>query len=134
MLGLDQIEVVYLPLGKLSCSSEVFSLMCFFSVIFYLLGIQTMFCDKASRYEDNARESGERLLAEEEGALWTRNESSLTPTCKNFATGLLQMTALVLVFLVGTLFGFHWRGDLDGLCREHVSQYCKAYTKLLPCN
>jgi hypothetical protein len=84
-----------------------------------------MFCDKDTHFEDGAHESGERLLAEEEGALWKRNEDSSTPTCRNFATALLQLTILVLMFLVGTLFGFHWRGDLDGLCSKHVSQYCK---------
>ncbi|CAI7617891.1 unnamed protein product [Penicillium viridicatum] len=77
---------------------------------------------KYSHGEDSRRESGERLLAEEEGTLWSGNATS-APTCNTFAECLLQLSALVLVFLVGTLFGFHWRGDLDGLCSRHVSQY-----------
>jgi hypothetical protein len=90
-----------------------------------------MFCHKTSHYEDSVRESGERLLAEEEGALWSKNEESSTSTCKRVADALFQMIALVLMFLVGTLLGFHWRGDLDGICSEHISQYCKSYTATL---
>lgn len=84
---------------------------------------------KDSHGEDSRRESGERLLAEEEGTLWSGNVTS-APTCNSFAASLLQLSALMLVFLVGTLFGFHWRGDLDGLCSRHVSQYCEI-SKLL---
>lgn len=82
-----------------------------------------MFC-KYSHGEDSRRESGERLLTEEEGTPWSGNETS-APISNIFASCLLQLSALVLVFLVGTLFGFHWRGDLDGLCSRHVSHYCE---------
>ncbi|KAJ5589166.1 hypothetical protein N7537_011844 [Penicillium hordei] len=78
--------------------------------------------NKDSHGEDSRRESGERLLAEEEGTLWSGEEIA-SPTCNSFAVCLLQLSAIVLVFLVGTLFGFHWRGDLDDLCSRHVSQY-----------
>ncbi|CDM30297.1 hypothetical protein DTO013E5_9278 [Penicillium roqueforti] len=78
--------------------------------------------DKNCHGDYSRRESGEGLLAEEEGTLWNRKETP-TPTCNSFAVCLFQLSALVLVFLVGTLFGFHWRGDLDGLCSRHVSQY-----------
>lgn len=80
--------------------------------------------NKYSHGEDSRRESGERLLAEEEGTLWSGKET-VSPDCNSFAVCLMQLSALVLVFLVGTLFGFHWRGDLDGLCSRHVSQYCE---------
>lgn len=79
---------------------------------------------KDSHGEDSKRESGERLLAEEEGTVWSGNETS-APTCNSFAECLLQLGVLLLVFLVGTLFGFHWRGDMDALCSRHVSQYCE---------
>lgn len=79
--------------------------------------------------EDSRRESGERLLVEEEGTLWSERETA-SPTCNSFAVCLMQLSALVLVFVVGTLLGFHWRGDLDGLCSRHVSQYCEI-SKLL---
>ncbi|KAJ5158906.1 uncharacterized protein N7500_008557 [Penicillium coprophilum] len=78
--------------------------------------------DKAPHSEDSTYESSERLLAEEEGTLWSGNEPSV-PTCSSFAVCLFRASALVLVFLVGALFGFQWRGDLDGLCSRHVSQY-----------
>ena len=81
--------------------------------------------DKNCHGDYSRRESGEGLLAEEEGTLWNRKETP-TPTCNSFAVCLFQLSALVLVFLVGTLFGFHWRGDLDGLCSRHVSQYCES--------
>ncbi|CAG7922007.1 unnamed protein product [Penicillium olsonii] len=81
-----------------------------------------MFCDKDSVLE-SPNESGEHLLAEEEGALWTRNEASSTLRYNGFAAGLLQTTALLLFFLVGALFGFQWRGDMDSLCGVHTSQY-----------
>ena len=81
--------------------------------------------DRNSRGEDFGRKSGEALLAEEEGTLWSRKETP-APTGNRFAACLFQLSALVLVFLVGTLFGFHWRGDLDGLCSRHVSQYCES--------
>ncbi|CAG8214854.1 unnamed protein product [Penicillium nalgiovense] len=29
----------------------------------------------------------------------------------------------MLIFLVGTLFSFHWRGDMDDLCSRHVPQF-----------
>lgn len=83
-----------------------------------------MFRDK-TRDSQPTDESGERLLAEEEGTLWTNNEETPTACCKSFATGLLQTAALVLFFLIGALFGFDWRGDLDTMCHAHTSQYCK---------
>lgn len=81
-----------------------------------------MFGDKSPDIEAADCESNERLLAEE-AQLWTRDEE--TDTCNAFATRLLQMTAVGLFFLVGTLFGFLWRGDLDSQCSRHVSQYCE---------
>lgn len=91
-----------------------------------------MFRDKSSSHVQHLlQESGEQFLAEEEGTRWTEREEEETPTCKSFTTNLLQVTALGLAFLIGTLFGFRWRGDLDGLCSRHVSQYCEIYQKLL---
>jgi hypothetical protein len=80
--------------------------------------------------EDPTRESGERLLAEEEGTLWSGGDESSSDTCKAVATTLLQMSALGLLFLVGCVFGFYWRGDLNSLCSRHVSQYCE-YTPVM---
>ena len=72
-------------------------------------------------YEEVSRqEFGERLLAEE-GTLCGGKEIS-TRTCSSFVVFLLQLSALMLLFLVVALFGFHWRGDMDGLCSRHVSQ------------
>ncbi|MBZ6432504.1 MAG: hypothetical protein LBE64_15880 [Acinetobacter pittii] len=72
-------------------------------------------------YEEVSRqEFGERLLAEE-GTLCDGKGIS-TRTCNSFAVLLLQLSALMLLFLVVALFGFHWRGDMDGLCSRHVSQ------------
>lgn len=88
--------------------------------------------DKNAHGEDSRRESSERLLAEEEGTLWSGKKTP-TPTCNSFAACLLQLSALMSVFFVGTLFGFHWRGDLNGLCNRHVSQYCEG-SNLLSCN
>lgn len=82
-----------------------------------------MFGDKSPDIEDADCESNERLLAEEEGQLWARDDE--TATCNAFVTHLLQTTVLGLFFLVGTLFGFLWRGDLDSQCSRHVSQYCE---------
>ncbi|KAJ5562032.1 hypothetical protein N7535_003504 [Penicillium sp. DV-2018c] len=81
-----------------------------------------MFCDKGSSRE-GLGEAGERLLAEERGTPWANHGEWETPRCKGFAKGLLQVTTLGLFFLVGALFGFDWRGDLDSLCSKHVSQY-----------
>ena len=80
--------------------------------------------------EDPTRESGERLLAEEEGTLWSGGDESSSDTCKAVATTLLQISALGLLFLVGSVFGFYWRGDLNSLCSRHVSQYCE-YTPVM---
>jgi hypothetical protein len=79
-----------------------------------------MFRDKFPDLED-PRESEERLLAEEDGTLWTANEEE----CSYFTKSFLWFTALSIFFISGTLFGFFWRGDLDGLCSQHVSQYCE---------
>ncbi|CAI7634570.1 unnamed protein product [Penicillium bialowiezense] len=68
-------------------------------------------------------ESGERLLAEEEGTPWSRSEESATKDCRGVANALSHMTALAVFFLIGSLFGFSWRGDVDGLCGTHTSQY-----------
>lgn len=76
-------------------------------------------------------ESGERLLAEEEGTGWRKTEVYTPKSCKSFAGNLFQMIAVVIFFLIGTLFGFYWRGDLDALCGAHVSQYCKSYPYLM---
>ena len=65
----------------------------------------------------------ERLLAVEEGELWTVDEES--SICHSLAVNLLHFTILGIIFLVGVLFGFFWRGDLDGLCSNHVSYYCE---------
>jgi len=83
-----------------------------------------MFCDKSPDLQPPDYESTERLLAEEEGHLWTGDDDE--DSCITTATIFLQFIALAMVFLVGTLCGFFWRGDLDGLCGPHVSRYCKA--------
>ncbi|KAJ5243162.1 uncharacterized protein N7469_001489 [Penicillium citrinum] len=80
-----------------------------------------MFCDKSPDLQPPDYESTERLLAEEEGHLWTGDDDD--DFCITTATVFLQFIALAMVFLVGTLFGFFWRGDLDGLCGPHVSRY-----------
>lgn len=88
--------------------------------------MQSIFTDKSSHTtSDRARESTERLLAEEEGHPWIRDEDSSTEARNRFTTFLVQMTTVGLFFLIGGLFGFHWRGDLDRVCSEHVSQYCE---------
>lgn len=81
-----------------------------------------MFCDKSPDLQPPDYESTERLLAEEEGHLWTGDDDD--DFCITTATVFLQFIALAMVFLVGTLFGFFWRGDLDRLCGPHVSRYC----------
>ena len=88
-----------------------------------------MFCDKSPDLQPPDYESTERLLAEEEGHLWTGDEDD--DTCITTATIFLQFIALAMVFLVGTLFGFFWRGDLDGLCGPYVSRYCKPSIKFI---
>lgn len=68
-------------------------------------------------------ESSERLLADEEGILWTEDDDS--DVWISATTIFLQISALAIVFVVGALLGFFWRADLDGLCGRHVSQYCE---------
>ncbi|CAG8067396.1 unnamed protein product [Penicillium salamii] len=103
--------------------------MCFHWAKAFPLSFSHLFKSKIIMFRDRTRdsqptdESAERLLAEEEGTLWTKNEETPTACCKSFATGLLQTAALVLFFLIGTLFGFDWRGDLDTMCHAHTSQY-----------
>ncbi|KAJ5135847.1 uncharacterized protein N7515_005125 [Penicillium bovifimosum] len=70
-----------------------------------------------------SQEASERLLPEEEGTPWTNHGESTRSSWNGVAISLLQVTTLALFFLVGTLFGFQWRGDLDNLCSKHVSQY-----------
>lgn len=91
-----------------------------------------MFRDKSPDIEDIDHESNERLLAEEEGHLWTGDDE--TEACNSFATGVLQITTLAIFFFIWTLFGFLWHGDLDSQCSRHVSQYCEQalYSYLLP--
>lgn len=79
-------------------------------------------------------ESGERLLAEEEGTGWRKNKVHSSGSWKSLAGVLLQMSTLVIFFLSGTLFGFHWRGDMDALCGAHVSQYCTSSSNLMSLN
>ncbi|KAJ5098958.1 hypothetical protein N7532_005959 [Penicillium argentinense] len=79
-----------------------------------------MFCDKSPDLVHPDVETTKRLLAEEEGHLWTGDDDD---ACINTASAFLQFIALSICFLVGTLLGFFWRGDLDGLCGGHVSQY-----------
>jgi hypothetical protein len=88
-----------------------------------------MFHDNSDK-EDSTRKSGERLLAEEEGTLWSGGDESSSDTCNVVATTVLQVSALGLLFLVGCVFGFYWRGDLNSLCSRHVSQYCE-YTSVM---
>lgn len=80
-----------------------------------------MFRDKFPDLED-PHESEELLLAEEENISWGVNEGN--DDCSSFTKSFLWFTALSVFFMSGTLFGFFWRGDLDGLCSEHTSQYC----------
>jgi hypothetical protein len=89
-----------------------------------------MFRDNSGK-EDSRRESGERLLAEEEGTLWSSGDESSSDTCKAVAMILLQINVLGFLFLVGCVFGFYWRGDLNSLCSRHVSQYCEHDPVLL---
>lgn len=83
-----------------------------------------MFVDKSPDLRSLDYESSERLLAEQEGVLWTEDDDD--EVCISTMTIFLQFTALAIVFLIGALFGFFWRADLDGLCGRHVSQYCKS--------
>lgn len=84
-----------------------------------------MFRDKSPDLEPPEYEATERLLAEEEGQLWTGDDDS--DVCISITTVFVQFTALSLVFLFGTLFGFFWRGDLDGLCGRQVSEFCEEF-------
>ncbi|KAJ5630793.1 uncharacterized protein N7484_010893 [Penicillium longicatenatum] len=84
-----------------------------------------MFRHKCPNLED-PRQSEERLLAEENGILWTASEKKGSHFTKSF----LWFTALSIFFMSGTLFGFFWRGDLDGLCSQHVSQYSPIMMKV----
>ncbi|KAJ5898338.1 hypothetical protein N7504_008626 [Penicillium tannophilum] len=86
-----------------------------------------MFRDKFPELED-PRESEELLLAEEEGILWGVDEGN--DDCSSFTKSFLWFTALSVFFMSGTLFGFFWRGDLDGLCSEHTSQYSPIMKKV----
>ncbi|KAJ5249034.1 hypothetical protein N7468_000485 [Penicillium chermesinum] len=79
-----------------------------------------MIFTKSRCLEDEDRGSAERLLAVE-GGLWTGDEEP--QRLGDLAVTLLHFTILGIIFLVGILVGFFWRGDLDGLCSEHVSQY-----------
>lgn len=83
-----------------------------------------MFRDKSRDLEDGDYESCEGLLVEEQGQVWTGDEES--DLCSTLATTFLQMTILGIFFLLGTLFGLMWHGDLDSQCSQHVSQYCEA--------
>jgi hypothetical protein len=82
-----------------------------------------MFIDKSPDLRPPDYEPSERLLAEEEGILWTEDDDS--DVYISITTIFLQFTALAIVFLFGTIFGFFWRADLDGLCGRHVSRYCE---------
>lgn len=82
-----------------------------------------MFIDKSPDLRPPDYESSERLLAEEEGILWTEDDDS--DVYISITTMFLQFTAFAVVFLLGTIFGFFWRADLDGLCGRHVSRYCE---------
>ncbi|KAJ5160441.1 uncharacterized protein N7482_007445 [Penicillium canariense] len=82
-----------------------------------------MLGDKPPDLEDRDYNPHERLLLEEQGQLWSRDDG--TDSCSLLASSLLHLTALSIFFLVGTLFGFFWRADLNGLCSRHVSQYCE---------
>ncbi|KAJ6103028.1 hypothetical protein N7486_005455 [Penicillium sp. IBT 16267x] len=86
-----------------------------------------MFRDEFPDLEE-PHESEEHLLAEEEGLLWTVNEGN--DDCSSFTKSFLWFTALSVFFMSGTLFGFFWRGDLDGLCSQHVSQYSPIMKKV----
>ncbi|KAJ5698487.1 hypothetical protein N7462_000492 [Penicillium macrosclerotiorum] len=80
-----------------------------------------MLKDPSPDLTDPDYEENERLLAEEQGQIWSGDYE--TDGCHSLASSLLQFTLLGIFFLVGTLLGFFWRGDLDGLCSQHVSQY-----------
>jgi hypothetical protein len=81
-------------------------------------------------YEEVSRqEFGERLLAEE-GTLCGGKEIS-TRTCSSFVVFLLQLSALMLLFLVVALFGFHWRGDMDGLCSRHPWMFLNSRAMIM---
>ncbi|KAJ5301974.1 hypothetical protein PENANT_c057G02157 [Penicillium antarcticum] len=84
--------------------------------------MRAMFWDNSVK-KDFSRESGERLLAEEEGTLWSGGDEPSSDTCRALAIILLQICVLGFLFLVGCVFGFYWRGDLNSLCSRHVSQY-----------
>ncbi|CAI7675679.1 unnamed protein product [Penicillium manginii] len=80
-----------------------------------------MFVVKSPDLRPPENESSERLLADEEGILWTEDDDS--DVWISATTIFLQISALAIVFVVGALLGFFWRADLDGLCGRHVSQY-----------
>lgn len=118
LLGVTPVEAVSLPHDKHFNS-------------FSVLTTKNIMLFNRSDPQASKDESGERLLAEEEGTPWSRNEESATKDCRGVANALSHMTALAVFFLVGSLFGFSWRGDVDGLCGAHTSQYCEAPSLIL---
>lgn len=82
-----------------------------------------MIFNKSRDIEDQELGINERLLGVGEGGLWTESEESYR--CTSVAVTLLHFTILGIIFLVGVLFGFFFRGDLDGVCSDYVSQYCE---------
>ena len=81
-----------------------------------------MLRDRSSRAKEVDRASEERLLAQE-GVVWTLDEE--TNSCGSFTKTFLRFFAISIFFMSGALFGFFWRGDLDGLCSRHISQQCE---------
>ncbi|KAJ5281326.1 hypothetical protein N7478_006698 [Penicillium angulare] len=82
-----------------------------------------MFADKIPSVKDSDNECEERLLAEEEGMLWIGDDEG--NSYSTYTILLLWVLGLYIIFMAGALFGFFWRGDLNGLCSQHISQYCE---------
>lgn len=103
----------------------------FILISIFIVPMPSLITEKFSNTKaDPSQESTERLLAEEAGQPWSGHEDSSTDAHNRTLTFLVQMTTVGLFFLIGGLFGFRWRGDLDHVCSEHVSQYCECISIL----
>ncbi|KAJ5113603.1 hypothetical protein N7456_002137 [Penicillium angulare] len=80
-----------------------------------------MFADKIPNMKASDNECEERLLAEEEGMIWNGDDEA--SSYSTYTILLLWVLGLYIIFMAGALFGFFWRGDLNGLCSQHTSQY-----------
>ena len=98
---------------------------------FHIVSIFTMFFSRSARYfpisleKDGGRDSSEEDDSQIHDLVRDSNRLSSTRTTFNLVMGTIALCLALLLISGAFILGITWRPDLDRVCLEHTSMWCK---------